>query len=282
MIHRYCVTHAMPLLPEGWYGQWIALGDFDQDSEFHVKQLDRFWHEARPIAFGAAGTHVLPIVIEKFSADADLIEVSSYRKRVLPVRLGTESRIYPTMRELRLGDTTATADLAAFTPVDNLEFLVAQPLHIKKTVVGHYGLVHHRRDILDYASLAIETGVLDADSAAEFLAAEHFIPCGIELGIYPKSWLKRTWSKIELVGRQFLIRHGDRVKKYNRYQVRAVGFLGERLGSYLLIRHLKEKYANEIPGGVFGYMTTVVTDDSGYSAGLSERSRSRLGRGSSI
>ena len=99
MIHRYCISHKKPLLPESWYDDCIALGDFQSDSVFHVRQLDRFWHEARPIAYGAAGSHVLPIAIERFSSGAKLIEISSYRKRILPSPEGTESRLYPTLRE---------------------------------------------------------------------------------------------------------------------------------------------------------------------------------------
>lgn len=215
----------------------------------------------------------MPVAIERFCSGADLIEISTYRKRTLPSPQGIESQIYPTMRELSLENFEKEAELSAFGPSPGLEFLVAQPLHVKKTIIGNYAAVHHRRDIIDYASLAVEVGVLDSNSAAEFLAAEHFIPTGVELGIYPKAWLIDALSKIELVGRQFLNRYGTRVKDYNRFQIRAVGFLGERLGSHLLIRHLTETYSNDIPADIFGYMTTIVEGNSRYSAGLADRQR---------
>lgn len=276
MIHRYCISHQEPLLPESWYDDFIALGDFQPDSAFHVRQLDHFWHEARPIAYGAAGTHVLPIAIERFSSDAALIEVSSYRKRTLPSPEGKEAHAYPTMRELSLENFGKEAELAVYTPRTGLEFLVAQPLYIKKSTIGQYAMIHHRRDIVDYASLAVEMGVLNSDSAPEFLAAKHFIPGGAELGIYPKSWLVDTLSSIELVGREFLQRYGNRLKKYNRFQIRAVGFLAERLGSFLLIRHLMETYSNNVPAQIFGYATVIVKDSSSYSAGLADRPKNRL------
>jgi hypothetical protein len=271
MIHRYCISHKKPLLPEGWYDDCISLGDFQSDSVFNVRQLDPFWHEARPIAYGAAGTHTLPIAIERFSSGAKLIEISSYKKRILPSPEGTESRLFPTLRELNLENFGKEAELSAFIPRADLEFLVAQPLHLKKSVVGHYASVHHRRDILDYVSIAVEMGVLDSNSAAELLAAKHFIPGGVELGIYPKSWLIQVLSGIELVSRQFLDRYSNRLEKYNRYQIRAVNFLSERLGSFFLIRHLMEKYSNNIPVDIFGYMTVVAEDKSGYSAGLADQ-----------
>ena len=122
--------------------------------------------------------------------------------------------------------------------------------------------------------------MLDSNSAREFLAAKHFIPGGVELGIYPKSWLIHALSRIELVGRQFLYRYGKRLKKYNKYQARAVGFLSERLGSFLLMRHLMEKYSNNIPADIFGYMTVIVEGNSSYygfgSAELIDRPRNWL------
>lgn len=276
MIRRYCVSHKWPLLPDSWYDDCISLGDFQPESALHVRHLDRFWHEARPIAYGAAGTYVLPIAIQRSSAGAELIEVSNYRKRILSSVEGMESDKFPTLRELNLENFPNLAELSIFIPKPEHEFLVAQPLHVKKSILGHYAAVHHRRDILDYTSLAVEMGVVDSESASEFLAAKHFIPGGVELGIYPTSWLMPVLTDIELLGREFLTRYGDRLRKYNAFQVRAVGFLSERLGSFLLIRHLVEKYSNNIPSEIFGHMTVIVEGTSSYSAGLTDRPKNWL------
>jgi hypothetical protein len=269
MIHRFCISHKKPLLPESWYDDCISLGDFQPDSAFHVSQLDRFWHEARPLAYGAAGTYVLPIAIERFAGAATLIEISSYRKRILPSPEGTESE-FPPLRELSFEDFEKEAEFSLFTPRPGLEFLVAQPVYIENSVIGNYAEGNRRRDILDYTSLAVEVGVLDPNSASEFLAAKHLNYGGVELGIYPKSWLIQSLSRIELVGRKFLHRYGDRLKKYDSYQIRTVQFLSERLGSFLLIRHLMEKYSNNIPAEIFGHTTVVVEGNSRYSVGLAD------------
>lgn len=275
LIHRFCISHEKPLLPESWYDDCIALGDFQPDSQFHVKQLDDFWHEARPLAYGAAGTYVLPIAIERLPGGPELIEISSHRKRILPSPEGVESRSYgyPSMRELKIDDLEKGTEISVFAPRAGLEFLVAQPVYFGGSIVGQYADSHYRRDILDYASLAIELGALDADSAPEFLNTHHFISGGVQLGIYPRSWLMETATKIDLVSRQFLSRYRDRLKKYDMYQIRAVGFLSERLGSFLLIRHLMDKYSDKIPADIFGYMTAIVEGDSSYSIALADRPR---------
>lgn len=273
MIHRFCISHKKPLLPERWYDDCISLGDFQSDSAFHVRQLDRFWHDARPIAYGAAGTAVLPIAIEKLATSPRLIEISSYRKRILPSPEGTPTVLY--QRDLSLGNSGKEAELSLFTPRAGLEFLVAQPLYFENSIIGHYTLCHHRRDILDYTSLAIELGVLDSDSVEELLAAKHFIPGGVEFGIYPAPWLSHTLSKIERVSKEFISRHGNRLKTYDIYQIRAIGFLSERLGSYFLIRHLMEKYSNKIPADIFGHITVLAEANSSYSEGLADRPKKK-------
>ncbi|WP_148664681.1 hypothetical protein [Mycobacterium colombiense] len=272
MIHRFCISHQKPLLPDSWYDDCISLGDFQSDSKFHIGQLDRFWHEARPLVYGAEGTYVLPIAIERSSSGAELIEISSFRKRILPSPAGMESKSHgnPTMRELSLGNLETGVALPVIRPRHGIEFLVAQPLYFESSIIGQYAAAHYRRDIIDYTALAIELGVLDSDSASEFLTAKHLIPGGIQLGIYPRSWLMDAMSSIELVSRNFVHRNASRLKHYDTYQVRAVGFLSERLGSFFLIRHLVEKYSNKIPADIFGYMTVIVEGNSSYSIGRSE------------
>lgn len=270
MIHRYCITHAKPQLPDSWYDRCIALGEFQPDSDCHVRQLDRYWHAARPIAYGAAGSYVLPIAIRKHSQHADLIEICSFRKRILPYPAGVEAQIFPSLRELDL-DAVAEGDVApqlGWEPETG--FLVAQPLYFKHTVYRHYASIYRGQDFLDYTSIAVELNVLDSHSASQFMTAKHFIPGGVELGVYPKPWLADVLSKLEAVGRAFLERHGSRVRTYDKYQVRAVGFLSERLGSFILIRHLMDKYSNNIPAETFGHMTVIVSENSRYTAGLGD------------
>ena len=93
------------------------------------------------------------------------------------------------MRELSLANFGREAELSYSAPELALNFW-SRSLYISRNRwLGNYAAIHHRKDILDYTSLAVEMGVLDSNSASEFLAAKHFIPGGVELGIYPKAWL---------------------------------------------------------------------------------------------
>lgn len=182
------------------------------------------------------------------------------------------------MREFNVGDVEASAELSISEPTSGREFLVAQPLYCEISIVGQYAVSHYRRDILDYASLAVEMGIFDSDDASDFLREKYLIPGGAEFGIFPKAWLTDTLFEIERLARQYLHRYGRRLKAYGGYQVRALGFLSERLGSFLLLRHLKDKYSNDIPVEIFGYMTVVVKRDASYSHGLADPSKNASGQ----
>lgn len=253
------------MLPENWYDHCVALGNFQPESEFHVSRLDRFWHDARPIAYGASGIHALPRAIERLPSIPEFVEISTYRKRILPCPEGRESKTYQTMRELSFSEACSRPELSFIHPENSSGFLVARPRTFKKSILRQYAAAHHRRDLLDYASLAVELGVLDKKSASELLGAKQFIPGGLQLGIYPRAWLLRALSKIDFVGKEFLYRYADRVRGYDRIQIRAIGFLEERMGSFLLLRHISQDNSVSLPDDVFGYMTTIVDERSSYS-----------------
>jgi tetratricopeptide (TPR) repeat protein len=269
-IHRFCIAHVEPLIPESWYDDCIALGSFRSDSVSHVSQLDPFWHEARPVAYGAAGSHALPIAIERFAIAAELIEITWHRKRILPCPVGIVSPILPGARELSIEEAAEMPELSVFTPPNDAGFLLIHPTYFENSIIGQYAAHHELIDLLDYTSIAIELGVLDDRSAAAFFTMKQFIPGGVEYGIFPKSFLISALSQIEHVGREFLFRHANRLKTYNKYQIRAVHFLSERLGSYMLIRHLTEMFANNIPADIFGYLTCIVESGSHYTYGVAD------------
>jgi SAM-dependent methyltransferase len=109
--------------------------------------------------------------------------------------------------------------------------------------------------------LAVERGIISKDDYQNFLECKTFIPGGCELGIYPCKWLLGILSHLEDLGRHFILKHKVRIASYDSYQVRCIGFLSERLGSFLLLKELNARFNNQIPATVFGHMTTIVPDE---------------------
>jgi hypothetical protein len=169
--------------------------------------------------------------------------------------------------------------LAALTPDDirpreGFDFLISRPLIFQLGMVGQYAEKHHPIDLLDYLSLAVEVGVLSASELRALLLEQLFVPGGCEFGVFPSDWVSESLSKLELVGREFLTQHGERVRGYDAYQIRAVGFLSERLGSFYLMQELRRRYPQGPPGGIIGHMCTIIVDETSYTHGLASRQES--------
>jgi hypothetical protein len=99
-----------------------------------------------------------------------------------------------------------------------------------------YGRVHHPQDLLRFTAEAVEQQLLDKSEAARFLGEELMLPGGIELGVFPADFWLRSIAAIEgvvraCVQRYPVVREG--------YDARAWAFCVERLGSYLVLRHLR-------------------------------------------
>jgi hypothetical protein len=159
-------------------------------------------------------------------------------------------------------------DGAEVTPVGENEFLVPQPIRLPSGILGQYANVHMLEDFLDYVSMAVGMGVLSREQAVEFIKGEVLIPGGCELGVYPRGWLENILRILGELGRSFLNKYAGRIIGYNAYQVRAIGFLSERIGSFLLLQELFRRYPAGIPTTIFGYMVTVTDRGDDYTLGM--------------
>lgn len=255
------------MLPDSLFDFIVGLGSYRPDRGVHVSEVDSYWDEQRPIAYGAAGTYAMPQVIALEDDNTEHTGLCSFRKIVVRDPIGRESTTYPGMRE------ASAEQLAALTPDDirpreGFDFLISRPLIFQLGMVGQYAERHHPIDLLDYLSLAVGVGVLSASELRALLMEQLFVPGGCEFGVFPTDWIGESLSKLELVGREFLTQHGERVRGYDAYQIRAVGFLSERLGSFYLIQELRRRYPHGLPGEIIGHVCTAIVDGKSYTHGV--------------
>ncbi|MEI6712573.1 MAG: hypothetical protein WCO60_02405 [Verrucomicrobiota bacterium] len=289
----YCISHVQPVVPERFYTDVVALGEYGRDLPCHVSKVDSFWDEARPVAFSSAGLAVIPKIVEA-SSTASVVGICSYRKIILP-------KAHAPINPLRFQVETLLSDVEGLSLADCLppnlehEFLVTGPVYFTDGIIGQYSKYHVLRDLLDYAALAIELGVLSQEEAKEFLMCPILIPGGCDVGFYPRQWLLETLGKLEILGREFVKRYGNRILGYDQFNRRALNFLGERLGSFFVLSELMRRYQGQItynignrypsgssqlmdpsqtltfiPPEIFGRMHVFVENYGTYSGGLAD------------
>ena len=260
----FCVSHEPPLVPESLYDYAIGIRDYRPKRGAHVSVLDPFWDRMRALAYGAAGNYVIPRAIEIEAPATELTGVFSHRKIVVRSSMGREAAKYPVYREISL-PAALLLPFEEVRPRDDNDFLIGAPLQFPRGIVGQYTQMHHAIDLFDYLSIAVQIGIMTPDEVREFSLDTSFIPGGCELGIYPTAWLYATLRKLEALAREFVTRCAERIRTYDGYQVRAVGFLAERLGSYFLLRELRNRYPQGIPRSLIGYLCVIVADGEAYT-----------------
>ena len=260
----FCVSHEAPLVPEELFDLAIGIGDYRPSHGSHISAIDPFWDKARPLAYGAAGNYVIPRMIPEGPHRPELVGIYSHRKIIVRNTIGREAVKYPVYREISVS-TALSLSAEERSPRDDHEFLIGAPIQFPHGVVAQYAQMHHAIDLFDYLSIGVQLGVLSPAEIREFSLDTVFVPGGCELGIYPTRWLCGTLGKLEIIGREFVTRFAQRIRTYDSYQVRAVGFLAERLGSYFLLKELRRRYSQGISRALFGCLCVLVPEGSSYS-----------------
>jgi len=260
----YCVTHEAPLVPEHLADYLIGIGDYRPPPArgAHISALDAFWDRMRPYSYGAAGNYVIPRAIDAAYA-TDLTGIFSHRKIIVRTKIGEPSPALDFYHEV-------STDEAKFIPREEIEprpgfeFLVGFPLKFNCGVVEHYIDSHRAIDLFEYTSMAVEMGILTLEGAQAFAQEKFFIPGGCELGVYPTIWVRPMLDRLESLGRKFVTRYAARIETYDKFQVRAVGFLAERLGSFLLLSELRSRFPGGLPQQLCGYLCAIVPPGGSY------------------
>jgi len=258
----FCVTHEEPLVPDHLADFVIGIGGYHPTRGAHISALDTFWDGMRPYSYGAAGNYVIPRAIDAAGA-ADFTGVFSHRKIIVRTKVGEPSPIMDFYREISVSEAM-DIPRHEIEPRPGFDFLIGFPLIFKCGVVEHYIDAHLGIDIFEYVSMAVEIGILTLDQAQEFAKEKVFIPGGCELGVYRTAWIRPVLEKLETLGREFVTRRAPRLRTYDNFQVRAVGFLAERLGSFMLLSELRQRFPRGIPHELCGYLCVICPPGSSY------------------
>jgi hypothetical protein len=108
------------------------------------------------------------------------------------------------------------------------------PVHFPEGVLGQYASAHVLEDMLNFVKYLMEIEMLDSRQAVRFLRYEHLVPA-CSVGIYEVGIFRKLFAYLERAAEflntpYFIVREN--------YQRRVMGFLLERLHSFLILEQL--------------------------------------------
>lgn len=264
MIHTFCISHKKIQIPLSKDINIIWLGSderYEENAEnFYISKISDEFHAWHNFLGGSSGTFAIEKIIsenEKYWNPEDKISIIQYRKFISKKPLGKPSKVYVGMQIISQLDALKINISDVQEPLES-DFLLSQPINIKSTYTN-YSSCHFPSDLLRYIAIAIDTNVISKSESVDFINFPLLIPGGSEFGIYPISVFMDITRKLKLVCLEYLKYHHPASLKGE--QRRALAFCNERLGSYLLLKHLVAIYQDSLPANMFGYMHTISEED---------------------
>lgn len=254
-----CLTHVPLWIDFPAYVTPIYLGQAQGPGRLNLRDLAPEWEPYHPVLGGAAGIFALKNLVQQ-QTGARQVGICQYRKFVTRERIGVPSANYQVMDVLSR-DKLGEQDLAQLMlPDPQRPFLVGHPGTFAMNGVNYdylyqYKDVHHVEDFLRFIAAAVELGVLSKQDVHPLFGETVFMPGGIELGFYPADFWVKGISELEQVVRFC-------VKRYpvprEGAQARSWAFCMERMGSYLMLKHMRT-HGLKSP---FGYLNLITEEDS--------------------
>ena len=260
-----CLTHVPPPFEFPSDVSMLCLGAEQGPGKANLRDLAPEWEPYHPQIGGLAGSFALKNYIVENNLQVRQVGICQYRKFISNRKVGgSPAENYPVMDVVRRDSLTMVQMAEAMVP-GRSNFLVGQAAILQGGYLNQYQECHVPEDLLRFAAAALELGVLSHHEATPFMAEMIFVPGGIELGVFPTDFWVRSISAIESVVRVCCERYPIRREGY---QARSWGFCAERLGSFLLLRHLKATYGlNGWQAHVAGQMNLLTEEDQSVYVG---------------
>jgi hypothetical protein len=260
-----CFTHVPPPYTFPSYVSTLYLGEAQGPGKANLRDLAPEWEPYHPQLGSLAGCFALKNYLVENRLQVRHVGMSQYRKFVSNTRIsGVPAANYPAMDVVsrRMLENAALRDL--MLPGER-EFLIARPGTVAGGYYRQYTRAHVPEDFLRFTSEAVELGVLSGDEVMPLFTSDAFMPGGIELGVFPTEFWIRAISSIEMVVRACVKRYPAR---RTGYQTRNWAFCAERLGSFLLLKHLTTNYPAVWQQQFIGQLNLLTEDEKAvYVAG---------------
>lgn len=172
--------------------------------------------------------------LDEISIGNNYISIFHYRRFV--------SRIEPTVglpSSNQPWSTAVSEDELKFFKEDfsriNNDELFNKPIQFKGGMIGQYAHAHVLNDFLNFTNFLIDSEILNPIEAAEFLRENIDIPA-CNIGIYKIDTFKKIFGTLRKAS-DFI--YSNYFTPRTGYQRRSMGFLLERLNSYLILKIIR-------------------------------------------
>ncbi|RXZ30977.1 hypothetical protein D9O50_17605 [Oxalobacteraceae bacterium CAVE-383] len=259
-----CITHVPLPVAFPDFVLPFYLGDSQGPERLNLRDWAPEWEPYHPIVAGQLGNFALKNYILKHHPDVKRIGVCLYRKFISRERISGVPAEDNWMMDVVSDSDFEKQDLAGMMAPGEQDFLIGQTCGF--TLNGesagyllHYSHAHHAEDLLRFTAEAVELGVLQASEVDAFFNEKVFLMGGIEIGVFPAAFWLAAVAAIEstiwaCVQRYPVQREG--------YQTRAWAFCAERLGSYLLLKYLRQQYGDPGYEKFFGQLNLITKGDA--------------------
>ncbi|MEO6895740.1 MAG: hypothetical protein ABI218_03745 [Caldimonas sp.] len=248
-----CLTHVALTLE---FPSWVVpihLGAAQHEGALNLRDLAPEWDVHHPQLGSTAGAFALARLVRERYPQATRVGLCQYRKFVSRARIsGVRDPRYRVMDVVPKSSLDGGRLAEALLPGD-AQFLVTAPRRFtrvpwhRRGYLKEYARDHCVEDLLRFTGEAVDQGVLDRREVLAFFREDVLVPGGVELGVYPAAfWLASTES-VERVVRACVARHST---VRDGYQARLWSFCAERLGSWLLLKRLRDEVASEVGSGI--------------------------------
>jgi hypothetical protein len=235
------MTHVPLWVEYPGYVRTICLGEAQGHGRLNLRELAPEWEPHHPRLGGTIGSFALRSLLQRDHPDATMVGICQYRKFVSNQRISrVAAKSFRVMDVVTRPMVSAAPMTDLMLPAGTTPFLFSRPRWFNNrrrsgSYLRQYGIAHRSEDFLRLTAEAVSLGVIEGREVDAFFGEQLFVPGGIELGVYPADFWLKAIAAVEAVARACVERDPSPNADAEK---RALSFCIERLGSWLLLRHL--------------------------------------------